>query len=97
MSIILTGLTLEDFFLRIEKIIETKIGNRVQTKTENQSEYITRKEVAELLKISLPTLHDWTKQGWLPSYKMGNRVLYKRSEIDACVTKVLFQKHKKSI
>jgi len=97
MSIILTGLTLDDFFLRIEKIIETKLGNPVPTKTENQSEYITRKEVAELLKISLPTLHDWSKQGWLLSYKMGNRVLYKRSEVEASVTKVLFQKHKKSL
>lgn len=42
---------------------------------------MTRKEVAELLKISLPTLHEWTKLGRLNSYRISGRVLYKRNEV----------------
>lgn len=51
----------------------------------NQSEQIdkmfTRKETAEFLKVSLPTLHIWSKTGKLKFYRIGNRVLYKKNEI----------------
>jgi excisionase family DNA binding protein len=47
------------------------------------TELLTRSETAELLKIDLSTLWNWTKSGKLSSYGMGNRVYYKRSEIEA--------------
>ena len=94
-NIILHGLTLDDLLLRIGQIIDTKIGSQPQTKTQVQSEYITRKEVAKLLKVTLPTLHDWTKLGWLQSYKIGNRVLYKLREVEESIQQVFFHKHKK--
>lgn len=43
--------------------------------------YLTRSEVAELLKIDLSTLHNWTKKGKLKAYGIGNRVYYKRDEL----------------
>ena len=46
-----------------------------------EDRYITRKETAELLKVSLVTLSHWTKRSILKSYKIGSRVLYKRSEV----------------
>lgn len=94
-NIILSGLTLDDLLLRIKEIIDTKIGSQPPKQTQEQSEYITRKEVAKLLKVTLPTLHDWTKLGWLQSYKIGNRVLYKQTEVEESVQQVLFHKHKK--
>lgn len=54
---------------------------------------MTRKEVADLLHVTLPTLHDWTKLGRLQGYKVGNRVLYKANEIDMSILKM---KHKKT-
>ena len=42
---------------------------------------LSRKETSQLLKISLPTLYRWTKDGTLTSYYMGSRVYYKYSEI----------------
>jgi len=95
-TIILSGLTPDDLLLRIEQIIDSKLGRQPHLKTEDASEYITRKEVAKLLKVCLPTLHDWTKLGWLQSYKMGNRVLYKRHEVEAALHQVQFQKGKKT-
>lgn len=48
--------------------------------------YLSRKDTAEQLCVSLPTLHDWTKSGIIKAYRIGGRVLYKFSEIeDACV------------
>jgi len=45
------------------------------------SELITREQTAELLRVSLPTLHNWTKSGLLQSYKIASRVRYKREEV----------------
>jgi len=47
------------------------------------TEYLTRTEVCKLLKIDLSTLHRWTKSGKLNAYGIGNRVYYKRSEIES--------------
>ena len=94
-TIILSGLTVDDLIFHIEAIFEAKMSSQIQKKTEKESQYITRKEVASLLKVSLPTLHDWTKLGWLKSYKIGNRVLYKKDEVEQSLNQVLFQKGKK--
>lgn len=47
------------------------------------TEYLTRNEVAELLKCDLSTLHNWVKKGKLIPYGIGNRIYFKRSDIDA--------------
>ena len=47
------------------------------------TEYITRNELAELLKCDLSTIHNWTKKGKLIPYGICNRVYYKRAEIEA--------------
>lgn len=50
-------------------------------------DYLTRDEVCELLKIDLSSLHRWRKEGKIPSYGMGKRVYFKRSEIDSIINK----------
>jgi hypothetical protein len=50
-------------------------------------ELMTRKEVVDYFKISFPTLHQWTNCGILCDYKIGNRVYYKRSEIESQILK----------
>jgi len=47
-----------------------------------QAEYLTRKEVAKILKVSLVTLSDWNKKGILKPYRLGNLIRYKTSEIE---------------
>ncbi len=44
--------------------------------------WLSRKDVSELLGISLPTIHQWGKQGILKPYKIGNRVRFKQSDIE---------------
>jgi hypothetical protein len=46
-------------------------------------EFMTRGEVAEMLKVDLSTLFNWNKKGKLIPYGIGNRVYYKRSDIEA--------------
>ncbi len=49
------------------------------------TEYLTRSEVAEMLKCDLSTVHNWTVKGKLIAYGIGNRVYYKRSEVEAAI------------
>ena len=46
-------------------------------------EYLTRNEAADMLKCDLSTIHNWTKKGKLVAHKIGNRVYYKRSQIES--------------
>lgn len=52
------------------------------------SEYLTRNEVAEMLKIDLSSVHNWTKKGKLKAYGIGGRVYYKREEIEESIIKL---------
>jgi len=57
-------------------------------KPEVQPEYLTRKEVAEILKVSLVTLSDWNKKGVLKPYRLGNLIRYKRVELDQALISI---------
>lgn len=93
---IFTGVNLNQLLEKIGQLIESKLTRIApQTTQNNQSKFITRHEVAKLLKITLPTLNEWTKLGWLQSYKIGNRVLYKEPEVVASIDQLATYKFKK--
>lgn len=75
----------------LEKLVLKSVNMAIQPlissqkNVENENLLITRKEAADLLHISLTTLDTYTKQGLLVRYKVGHRVLYKKSEIIASI------------
>ena len=52
------------------------------------TEYLPRVEVAEMLKIDLSSVHNWTKKGILTAYQIGGRVYYKRTEVENAIIKL---------
>ena len=52
------------------------------------TEYLTRKEVAELFKVDLSTIHNRVKNGKLMPYGIGGRVYFKRAEIEQAIIKL---------
>lgn len=50
-------------------------------KPEKSDQLLTRQETAKLLRISLPTLHQYTKEGRVRGYRFAGRVLYKKNEV----------------
>ena len=94
-EIILQGITEEHLLIRIREIVKEEIGGKLNQSLTNPEEYITRKEAALLLKITLPTLHDWTKMGLLKAYKLRNRVWYMRKELDLQIASNSLYKHKR--
>ena len=62
------------------------LQNQAPAQTQSQeSDLINRDEACNILYCNQTTLHKHTKSGRLQSYSIGNRVLYKRSEILAAV------------
>ena len=59
-----------------------------QISTSSIPKYLTRKQVAEMLSISLTTLWRYTSMGVISSYQIGNRVLYNQKEFQLAVIKL---------
>jgi len=65
--------------------IENRLIDLAVNKETTDLRYLSREEVATLLKVSLPTLNQYTKQGLIQGRKIGTRVLYLESDIDAAL------------
>ncbi|GAB3018601.1 hypothetical protein GCM10027284_42060 [Cyclobacterium sediminis] len=67
----------------ISEAVENAVLNMLPVQSEPPKEiFLTRKEAAEKLRISLVTLNEYSKRGVLKSYLIGGRVLYKESELE---------------
>jgi len=65
-------------------------------KPEPPEKYLTRKETAKLLQVSLVTLNDWSKKGIIQSYRINSRIRYKKSEIDEALKEVKNLKYRRA-
>lgn len=45
-------------------------------------DFLTRQDVADKFRVNLSTIHNWVKAGKLKQYGIGNRVYFRRSEVD---------------
>ncbi len=50
--------------------------------------YCTRREAAEELQISLPTLNKYTKTGKVIGYRIGGKVMYRVDELMGSLKKI---------
>lgn len=83
------------FNLSAEEIIcqFKELGKQIQEikqhlEPKQPNEYLTRTQVAKMLDIDISTLHNWTINGKLTKYCLGNRVYYKRDEVEAALIKL---------
>lgn len=76
-----------DLITELENSLIPKLTERLSAQFQpiQPTEYLTRSEVCRLLKVDLSTLHRWRKEGKLPSYGFGNRVYFKRSEVEQII------------
>jgi excisionase family DNA binding protein len=76
-TMFLSGITLEQLASALKPLLD----HYTISVTETSNELLSREEACELLKINKTSLWKHTKNGKLKSYGIGNRVLYKRSEL----------------
>ena len=80
-QIFLNGITLQQLAEALAPLLQPQQLEQIQV----LSELITRDEVCKLLSFNKTSLWKHTKSGKLKSYGIGNRVLYKRSEVREAV------------
>ena len=66
--------------------IAVRVADRLaEAMKPKEPKFYTRKETAQLLHVTLPTLARLTKEGMITAKKAGGRVLYEAEAIDAAV------------
>lgn len=88
-SINLIELSVEDLKNLFCQVIKTELRViKKDLKPKEPNSFLTRKEVAEMLKIDLSTVHNWRKKGLLKPHQIGNRVYYKLNEIESAIVEL---------
>jgi excisionase family DNA binding protein len=89
-TLITTSFAPDEFKLLIAECISKSVKDELQTLSAapEQSNVLTRQQTSELLGISLPTLHEYTKKGLLPAYRLGCKVRYKREEVISALQRI---------
>lgn len=49
---------------------------------------LTRQETARFLGVSLPTLHEWTMHGKITANRIGTRVRYYQTDVEAALHQI---------
>jgi len=82
----------EEIAKRLERIESQNTLLIQQLSTLNSAkkdeEYLTRKDTAKTLGVSLPTVDAYTKDGILKGYRVGSRVRYKKHEVEASLNQI---------
>ena len=94
-SILIRNITAEELQEVIRSVIKEEL--HVFQPKKNETRYLTRNEVVDLLKISLPTLHKYTKRGIVKGYKIGTRVLYRLDELELSINCIEVSRYRRGI
>jgi len=87
-EIILHSTTMDDLKQIICEAVKEEIRRSLPAIPTEPTEFLTRKEVCELLHVSSVTLNIWTKKGIVNGYKFNSRIRYRRSEIEAVTNQI---------
>ncbi len=78
-------------------IIAEKVSERLLSAVEKKEpKFYSRKETAQLLHVTLPTLARLTKDGLITAKRVGSRILYDAEAIDAAVKENRMFKYKRA-
>ena len=98
-QVFLMGITVNDLREIVNEAVVRANLNLKSEKPQQTSieQYLSRSEVAKLLKISLVTLNEWTKIGYIKSYRISNRVLYCPDDVKSSLKEVKSLKYRRGV
>lgn len=100
-NVVFSPIPLHELEGKLAQIVEDKIKQVLSESNHKQKidkeKFATRKEVAERLRISLPTLNTLTKQEIIKGYRFppSRRVVYKWDEVEAVLQEITSTKYKR--
>jgi excisionase family DNA binding protein len=65
----------------IRDCIKSEMANYKPSPPPKKPEFISRRKAALILGVSLPTLHNYCKDGTISSYRMGAKILLIEEEV----------------
>jgi len=82
-QVIINGISLEDFKQMLGEHTRQIVREEIRAYNEScdADKMLSAKEVCQLLKITLPTLNSYCKNGHLQKRHIGKRVIFKKSEV----------------
>lgn len=92
-STLIENTTLEELSETLRLVIREEFS--LLNPKENTSRFLSRQEVATLLKISLPTLNEYTRTGIIKGSRVGSRVLYSESDVREAVKDIPALKYRR--
>ena len=75
---ILISLSPEELSNIVKKAVKELLP---ESYTNKKGRLLTRRETAAILRISLPTLNEWTKMGKIPAFRGNSRVRYFEADV----------------
>lgn len=85
------------FFAPFIDAIVDRVSERVlSTTAKKEPKFYTRKETADLLHVTLPTLARLTKDGLIVAKRVGSRILYEADAIDEAVKDQIIFKYRRA-
>ncbi len=96
-KLIATNYDRDEIISMIKEAFNTELAE-ILNKQEKESDYdqlLSRKEVAELLKVSLVTVSKYQKQGRLIFYRIGWHVYFKKGDIMQALEDHMKYKHRR--
>jgi excisionase family DNA binding protein len=85
---ILLQVSQEELAELINSSIKTHLSEALAPLSQPQTELLSKKEVCNLLGITLNTLDSHIKKRTIPAYGLGSRLMFKRDEVLASLTKI---------
>ncbi|MEI6190577.1 MAG: helix-turn-helix domain-containing protein [Chitinophagia bacterium] len=82
-STLINNISARDLNTRFDDIEKQITDLKKSLQPKSVEDYLTRNEAADMLKCDVSTIHNWTKKKKLIAHKIGNRVYYKRSQIES--------------
>ena len=88
-EIYLSGLTADQLSEMIRESLRDELQQFRPARPKSETKYLTRQETAHRLRISLVTLTDCVNRGKICAHKIGGRVLFRDSDVEAALNQIV--------
>lgn len=88
-EIYLNGMTADQLSEMIRESLRDELQQLRPVHLKTDTKYLTRHETARRLRISLVMLTDWVNRGKICAHKIGGRVLFRDSDVEAALNRIV--------
>lgn len=92
-STLIQNVTPEELSETLRSVIREELS--LLNPKDSSPRFLSRQEVATLLKISLPTLNEYTRTGIIKGSRIGTRVLYSEEDIKNAIKEIPALKYRR--